>query len=63
MCSWPGCVALRGVVGLVAASLLEADGFVASFGDVGVVEEPVDGGCGESFRHEGVEALWGGCWS
>lgn len=42
--------------GLVAECLLVADGFAAGLGEVGVVEESVDGGGGEGFGHEGVEA-------
>lgn len=41
----------------------EADGIAAGLADVGVVKEPVNGGGGESFGHEFVEAGGGGGWS
>ena len=34
----------------------EADAVAAGLADVGVVHEPVDGGGGQGFRHELVEA-------
>src|SRR5208282_4830279 len=34
----------------------EADAVAAGLADVGVVHQPVDGGCGQGFRHQLVES-------
>ena len=42
--------------------LLRGGGSPVGDDEVGVVQEPVDGGGGEGLGHDGVEAGRGGCW-
>ncbi|GAA4261424.1 hypothetical protein GCM10022255_094000 [Dactylosporangium darangshiense] len=39
--------------------MVEAEAVTLGHDDVGVVQEPVDGGGGEGFGHDLVEAIWG----
>lgn len=46
---------VRGVTPLSAVAWVEADGVAGGEDDVGVVEEPVDGGVGDGVGPESVE--------
>jgi hypothetical protein len=54
----PGCLAQRDH-SLSCDGLGEADAVAAGLADVGVVQEPVDGGRGQGSRHQLVESIRG----
>ena len=68
--------AMEGLDASASGGLGEADAVAGGGAEVGVVEEPVDGGAAEGFGHDLVEAIWNwhtfvpadwcceqGCWS